>query len=349
MIYQLKDFTDITFDGFNYSLPEETIQIISSLSLEVGSPSYIKTPVFRKRENPLKSTGLGGTDSIPDYFGSNNSNNNTNNNTNNTNNSNFKKKRGNKNMEIINDDDWEALRNFQTTKIEKKEGIESNIDIIRSYLNKITDKNYVDMKNKIVEILNQMDSEDINNEEISRISSIIFEIASTNRFYSKIYADLYSELIQQFEPMRFIFQKSFDSFMDLFQTIEYVDPSVDYDRFCKNNKTNEKRKALSTFFINLMTNKMISKEKIIHIIHHLLSQIHEFISVEDKKNEVDELTENIVLLFKKELFSQKDCETKVTADMNITELIEFFANCKVKDFKSLTNKSIFKFMDMIDM
>jgi hypothetical protein len=339
MIYQLKDFTDITFDGFNFSLPEETIQIISSLSLEVGSPSYIKTPVFRKRENPLKST-LIATDSIPDYFA---------NNGNNSNNSNFKRKRGNKNMEIINDDEWEALRNFQTTKIEKKEGIESNIDIIRSYLNKITDKNYADMKNKIVEILNQMDSEDTNNEEISRISSIIFEIASTNRFYSKIYADLYSELIQQFEPMRFIFQKSFDSFMDLFQTIEYVDPSVDYDKFCKINKTNEKRKALSTFFINLMMNKMISKEKIIHIIQHLLLQIYTFISVEDKKNEVDELTENVVLLFKKELFTEKDCEMKVIANMNITELIEFFANCKVKDFKSLTNKSIFKFMDMIDM
>ena len=344
MIYQLKDFTDITVDGFNFSLPEETIQMISSLSLEVGSPTYIKTPVFRKRENPLKSTATELASSM-DYFA--NNGNNTNNC--NSNNSNFKRKRGNKNMEIINDDDWEALRNFQTTKIEKKEGIESNMDIIRSYLNKITDKNYVDMKNKIVEVLNQMDSEDKNNEEISRISFIIFEIASTNRFYSKIYADFYSELIQQFEPMRVVFQKSFDSFMDLFQTIEYVDPSVDYDKFCKINKTNEKRKALSTFFINLMMNKIISKEKIIHIIQHLLLQIYNFISVEDKKNEVDELTENVVLLFKKELFTEKDCEMKVIANMNITELIEFFANCKVKDFKSLTNKSIFKFMDMIDM
>ena len=339
MIYQLKDFTDITFDGFNFNLPEETIQIISSLSLEVGSPTYIKTPVFRKRENPLKFTATG-SDNIPDYFA-----NNTNANANN----NFKRKRGNKNMEIINDEDWEALRNFQTTKIEKKEGIETNMDLIRSYLNKITDKNYVDMKNKIVEILHQMVSEDKNNEEIFRISSIIFEIASTNRFYSKIYADLYSELIQHFEPMRLVFQRSFDSFMDLFQNIEYVDPSVNYDQFCKINKTNEKRKALSTFFINLMINHIITKEKIIHIIQNLLMQIYQFISIEDKKNEVDELTENIVLLFKRELFVEQDCKTEVVAGMNISELIEFFANCKVKDFKSLTNKSIFKFMDMIDM
>jgi hypothetical protein len=71
--------------------------------------------------------------------------------------------------------------------------------------------------------------------------------------------------------------------------------------------------------------------------------------MDEKKNEVDELTENIVLLFKRELFTEKDCEKEVVSGMNISQLIEFLANCKVKDFKSLTNKSIFKFMDMIDM
>jgi hypothetical protein len=335
MVYHLKDFTDITFDGFNFNLPEETIQMISSLSLEVGSPTYIKTPVFRKRENPLKINP-----SIPESFT---------NNINNINNNNFKRKRGNKNMEIINDEDWDALRNFHTTKIEKNVGVDSNIDMVRSYLNKITDKNYADMKTKIFELLNEMIHENTNQEEITRISTIIFEIASTNRFYSKIYADLYTELIQQYEPMRLIFQECFDCFMDLFQNIEYVDPSVDYDQFCKINKTNEKRKALSTFFINLMINKIISKEKIIYIIQHLLLQIYTFISMDEKKNEVDELTENIVLLFKRELFNDKDCEKEVTAGMNITQLIEFLANSKVKDFKSLTNKTVFKFMDMIDM
>jgi hypothetical protein len=140
MIYHLKDFINITFDGFNFNLPEETIQMISSLSLEVGSPTYIKTPVFRKRENPLKTSN----DLSSNYESL------MNNNINNiTNNNQFKRKRGNKNMEIVNDEDWEALRNFHTTKIEKNIGVDSNIDLIRSYLNKITDKNYVEMKNKI--------------------------------------------------------------------------------------------------------------------------------------------------------------------------------------------------------
>ena len=54
--YTIQDFNAITFNGFNLSLPEDTIKIISELSLQVGSPSYVKTPVFQKKENPLKQS-----------------------------------------------------------------------------------------------------------------------------------------------------------------------------------------------------------------------------------------------------------------------------------------------------
>ena len=332
-IYSLKDFLDISFDGFNYNLPEEIVQTISGLSLEVGSPSYIKTPVFRKRENLLKTYPSDPSISLTTTYNSGLNK--------------RKKNIGNKNMEIINDEHWDALRSFQTTKIDKKEGLESKIDVIRSYLNKMTDKNYVEMKNNIFELLEEVIGN--NGDEINRISHNIFEIASTNRFYSKIYADFYAQLIRQFECMRPILLESFDNFLELFHQIEYVDSSVDYDKFCKINKDNEKRKALSTFFINLMVNKIISKEKILDIIHYLLNKVYEFMHLEDKKNEVDEMTENIVLLLKKDLFNEKDYQRSIVEDKNMTQLIEFLANCKAKDYKSLSNKSIFKYMDMIDM
>lgn len=53
-MYTLKDFTNITFDGFDFTLPEATLALISELSLEVGSPSYIKTPVFQKKRPQFK-------------------------------------------------------------------------------------------------------------------------------------------------------------------------------------------------------------------------------------------------------------------------------------------------------
>jgi len=323
--YSLKDFVNITFDGFDYKLPDETIHLISNLSLQVGSPSYVKTPVFQKRDQTVK----------PEFSKESNSA--------------FKKKKNNKNMEIINDDDWEALRNFQTTKIEQKNGVEAQVDVIRSYLNKMTDKNYGDIKNKIVEIIEVIITDNNDLEEISSVGTTIFDIASTNRFYSKIYADLYSDLINKYDVMREVFEDSFNKYMELFDTIEYVDSIVDYDKFCKINKENEKRKALSAFFVNLMINNIITKDKIIQLLKNLLIQIHQFIGEENKKNEVDEITENVAILFKRELFLESDYINEKIDNLNIIEVIEKLASSKSKSYLSLTNKSIFKFMDMIEM
>ena len=39
--YTLQDTLDITFNGFDIQLPEETIKLIQELSSQVGSPTYI--------------------------------------------------------------------------------------------------------------------------------------------------------------------------------------------------------------------------------------------------------------------------------------------------------------------
>jgi hypothetical protein len=327
--YSLSDFNNIIFNGFNYQIPTETVDIISELSLEVGSPDYVKTPIFQKRENPMKTE-------VSSTVGSNAS---------------FKKKKGNKNMEI-NDNDWEALRTFQSTKFEERDGINGEIDSIRSELNKITDKNFVDKRDKIMDIINNVLTNNSNQEDITRVSTAIFEIASTNRFYSKLYADLYSDIITKYEAMKGVFEESLSKFAELFNVIEYVDPSVDYDKFCKINKDNEKRKATCVFFINLSANGIIPNSTIVNITRILLSQIYSFISQDNKKNEVDELTENVVLFYKKEFYEDEDeddIEYELIEGFTITEIIEKIAHSKVKDYKSLTNKTVFKFMDMIDM
>ena len=319
--YPIQEFNAITFNGFNLSLPEATINIISELSLQVGSPGYVKTPVFQKRENPLKQT----TQPVID------------------------KRRKGKNVEI-NDEDWSTIRNFQTTKFATKEGIIVQIDIIRSHLNKMSDKNYIDSRNKIVDEIDKILAEHSEIGDLNQVSLIIFEIASTNRFFSKIYADLYSDLFIKYEFMRSVFQNSFDTFLQLFNTIEYVVPEEDYDKFCKINKDNEKRKSLSVFFVNLMINGIIDKIKIVYLLKTLLRQLSEFSIIPNKKNEVDELIENVALLYKKELF---DCDSKdknlLIDGLTITDFITKIAKSKVQKDMSLSNKTIFKCMDLIGM
>jgi hypothetical protein len=262
----------------------------------------------------------------------------------------YKKNKRSKGHEITNDDDWQPNRTFQPTKIEGKVGLDSQIDTVRAYLNKLTDKNYIDMRNKIIEILDKLIVENITADDMSRFSSIIFEIASTNRFYSKMYAELYSDLSSKYEILMETFETNFRTFTDLFNVIEYVDPATNYDRFCEINKTNEKRKSLASFYLNLMANGVIPKIQIINIIRNLLAQIYVNIAIEDKKNVVEELTETVAILYKKELcdeFTKDDYE--LIDGRTISEAVKRIASSKVKDFKSLTNKSLFKFMDLIEM
>jgi hypothetical protein len=323
--YSLEQIENISFNGFDYQIPEEIMETISNLAMQVGSPNYDKTPVFKKRENPMKvePTSIVQKD-------------------------NGKKRRG-KATEILNDDDWNAIRTFQTTKIEAKGGIEGEFDSVRSFINKMTDKNYIDMRNKIIEVIDKIVSEN-SETDVSVIGTNIFEVASSNRYYSKIYADLYTDLSHKYEFIREKYQENLKQFIDLFNNIEYVDPNENYDRFCEINKINEKRKSLATFYINLMNNGIITKTEIMLITRNLLADVYQFISLENKKNEVEELTETVALLYKKELYEQDDGNNYEQIEgYTISEIVERIANSKVKDYKSLTNKALFKFMDLIDM
>jgi hypothetical protein len=253
-----------------------------------------------------------------------------------------------KNIEIVNDEDWESLRTFHATIIEEKVGIDVQIDLIRSNLNKMSDKNYQDLKNKIMDVLDTLIENDITDENLLLVSSSIFEIASTNRFYSKLYADLYCELITKYDFMKEVFEKSFHSFIDVFAKIEYIDPDKDYDGFCKVNKDNERRKSLSAFFVNLTLNGLITMEDLLKVVCDLIEKVFSFIDLENKKNEVDEMTENIAILCNnKNILESK--EIFVLEGKTIEEAIRILANSKSKTYASLTNKSIFKYMDLIEM
>lgn len=318
MRYTLEDINNIIFGGFHFDLDPEALETISKIALQVGSPDYVKTPVFAKREKPVAPV---------------------------KNKDNYKKK--NKNMEIANDEEWDNMRAFQATRLEKKEGVDGHIDKVRYHLNMITDKNYNEMRNKIVELINDIVDDE---ENMNKIGSNIFEIASTNRFYSKIYANLYADLMQNYSIMKSLFDNSYAAYLNLFNNVECIEPTENYDKFCEINKTNERRKALSAFFINLMKNNVISKENIVSLVANLLSQVMRFIVEENKKSVVDEITENVAILYVKEIFDNDAAYNyELIQDMRIFEVIELLSTSKVKDYKSLTNKSIFKFMDLVEM
>jgi hypothetical protein len=332
--YNIKEITDISNSGFYYEIPEDIFNTINYLCTQVGS-SNLNSRVFTKT---VSHTSLNeNTNDFNSSYGTNKN----------------RKKRGNKGIELSNDD-WESIRNFQTTKFEQNTGIDGEINSLRLYLNKLTDKTFLELREKIIEKINAICKNSLEQEDELKVGSMLYEICSTNKFYSKIFADLFAELALMYNWLNNIFKENYANIMEQYNNIQYVDSEKDYDGFCDMNKKNEMRRAVTTFYYNLALNGFIKKEDIVNILKEILILIMNMIKLNDKKNEVDELTEIVGILFNKEIIEEVDNDSDdlynyYVLDHSILDTVNILAQKKVKDYPSLSNKSIFKYMDLIEI
>jgi len=387
--YDIPDYAAFMNMGFEIKLPDEVLKTVSDLAELVGAPTYVKTPIFPVRgvgisrdlttqdnsvnnseyhiagssANSFQSRGVGGSSgdilqqsSIMSSFSTIRQSN---------------SKVVNKPQQIPNSE-WANILAFQKTELQKKEGVEARMDNIRSYLNKLTDKTYDAMLENLTQELGEIfkttgetntEVPELHGEEtpqddemntlsiMDRVALSIFNTASSNSFYSAIYARLFKDLMSRYHVFQAVFEKNLSGFMALFETIEYCDPKKNYDKFCDINKANEKRKAMSLFIVNLMKIGIVEKMQVLTIMKQLQELMYANIRQEGKTNEVDELAENLYIIV-------KNCHTDMKDDKNEPEISENFTNrieqiteiskLKIKTKPSITNKTIFKHLDMLD-
>ena len=120
IIYDMNNYEEVTNAGFICNLKQETLDIISKLSEQVGAPTYIKTPIFLKKESRVSGMGMGVGSVINAMANSGIGIGGTN--------GGFKKNK-NRPSEIT-DEDWETIRQFQTTTKHVSEGIQKNMENI---------------------------------------------------------------------------------------------------------------------------------------------------------------------------------------------------------------------------
>lgn len=381
--YDLPDYGAFMNMGFELKLPDDVIKSVSDLADLVGAPTYIKTPVFPVRDpndfrtsstsltnggyhvagssaNTFQSRFGGGNNSngmeAPNSFGMG---------THTITRQNASS--SSRNQQIPNSE-WDTILSFQKTEMKKKEGIELSIDNIRSYLNKLTDKTYDSMLANILKEITGLfeacshDTSDEHNTQtvMNRIALSIFTTASSNAFYSEIYARLFQDLMaKEKEPdhaeyavFRNVFEENLASFMSLFDTIEYCDPKKNYDKFCDINKANEKRKAMSLFIVNLMKMGIVEKSQVLALMKQIQDLMYSNIRQEGKTNEVDELAENLFIMVKHAHAVLKDPSSNDPETIELfhtrVEQITEISKMKIKSKPSITNKTIFKHLDMLD-
>ena len=312
VIYTIQDFDNIKWSDSSFTLPQETTDLINLLTQQVGAPTYVKTPSFSNKNDK----------------------------------SSYKKKK--RHAEETNIDDWQTLRSFQKTEFIKKEGIEKEIDCIRALINKLTDKTYDKIIEKLTDTLDIIkDNENCDSVYIDKIGHSIFTMATSNKFNSNVYARLANELQTKYEFMTNIVDNNINEFMKLFEDMEFVSPEVDYNKFCEMNIINEKRRAMTLFLTNLYKNNVITLDfvfdKIISIQNMIMEE--ETMLNESKYMEVNELSENLYIFLTSIPYSTL---VSYSGWGQIMDNLLQIKNIDTKKFMGISSKSKFKHMDILD-
>lgn len=351
-IYTVDDYSNIVIDGFEYSLSDHVKTIIQNLNSEMDLLSIDNANIQNGNiqgnftKNPVKTKRP--------YYSNSHSNSNSHSGNANTNKNQRLKPSGGSNNRL--DEDWQNAKPvFKATTIEKKEGVEKQINDIRICLNKISNKNYQSQCDSIIEMLRNItnnidvdvdEENDQTNNTFVTVANALFDIASNNKFYSEIYADLTVELTKHFS----IFSEMLDGFMDKYREslhdIKVVDSTENYDLHCTYNKINDKRKAMTTFIVNLMKKEMITYELVGELLFSMLHTVYGYLDEEKRTSEVEEITENVFIMITMSytVFKNKAGEQWSKIEEKIREISQM----KPKERKSLSSRSLFRYKDMVD-
>ena len=229
---------------------------------------------------------------------------------------------------------WQSIRNFQKTMI-----VKNSLDFdIRNILNKITENNYIIQKNEIISILNNIVKDENYEKKLINIYNIIKENIKNNIFFSIIYSKLCKDL---FEVSEFFLEKIIEDSSKLGEYLLLSNDNnnkKDYNNLCNYNKKNDEKKSILLFFVNVLKSDKNNLNILIKILDEILDKFEKnIINIEEKENN-EELIELLFII----ITNMDNIEDKYK-----NKIIEL-SNYKVNNYPGLSNKIIFKLMDILD-
>ena len=140
-----------------------------------------------------------------------------------------------------------------------------------------------------------------------------------------------------------------NTFINGIKDIQYVEPDDDYEQYCMNTKKKDIRKALTLFIVQLMKEDIVPANKVLNIMVGFQKRILEFIDLEEKTNEVDEISEILYLFLKEGKDTFQQCKAEWIWKFMIKQNIETISKYSKKEKKGLSTRSIFKYKDMVQL
>ena len=113
-------------------------------------------------------------------------------------------------------------------------------------------------------------------------------------------------------------------------------------------KSNDLRRAMTTFIINVMKNDAMPEIDVLDIIIYLEELVIKFAEESDKSAVIEEITENIFILIIENKKTLHKADIWVNVIIPNIHTISKLRKTDAAKYKSMTSRSTFKYMDIID-
>jgi hypothetical protein len=321
--FDLEDFSKISSTSKSHIFPPEFHSFIDSIDKKI-------IPIFPEKiqsDNYNNNTNAGRRPSIENHH------------------HNHKRREQNDTL-------WSAVKPKYTVVEKQTDGVEKWIQEIRVCINKMSLKNYENQKTAILELLEKCiadpySSPDKKDEKFKKIADFVFSVASSNIFFASIYASLFKVLMGKYTIFSDLLKEYLNTYVSGVNKLKYADPDTDYDAYCLYNKENDMRKANAVFIINLVKQNALPVMRVLNIITSFQDLTLQYIEEDDRVHEVEEIAEILFLFLKggKEVF--QECKAEFIWKFVIIPNIEKVAKFRKGDKVSLSNRAIFKYMDIV--
>lgn len=244
-------------------------------------------------------------------------------------------------------DGWKNASGFKVSKFADLNNNDAIISEIRTLMNKLTVANQASkiplIQEKFIELEEAIEEYD-DKSDLAKAFATIYTITVSNTAYMDTYINVWNALFADFpNNISEIIESKIGEYRASLQNIIDVD-SKNYDEFCEFTAKNTIRTTTTQFLCKLTDSKItvFSRDDLITLLDELIKQIDSAIEIKERQTEVEQLTENVVIIF-----STLRADTGRPVFETYLPWLKQIASYKTGEKPGLPPRSKFKYMDLI--
>lgn len=282
--YELENVRDIIDSGFEYTIPESSLDLIEILVKEVGNPDYQKTPIFsiksRKKKKMIK--------------------------------------------EISDEEWITIRQFQKTNIDKNANEMELLLDNIKKCLNKMTEKTYNSVKDEIFINIQESILIETSDNRLKEIWNVIYNVSSSNNFHLEIYVELIKELKNKYIEIKDYLYNNFNTYIISLNNIINNNKNIknlSYDELCNYNLEKSTIESQTAFFVMCLRYNLIEDKLLYTLLCNLLEQFVEKIKNKEYADISTDILHIIQIILKngKNYFNE---DNKIKIENNINEILK---------------------------